>query len=438
VGRRPARVPVVLAAAALAGCAAGPPRYGPAPVPEGEAEAPRPRDERPIAGDILVRVGLHWERGAVRIRAPVGDLRLDGTARPDAAAGIEIRASGNLVALSVPGAPEEQQTALRADAGAGHPLVVGSRTVRGWIEASARADSLFVVNVVPLEDYLRGVVPREIGARPEGEREAVAAQAVAARTYTVKRLGQYGSLPFDVFADVRDQVYEGIAGEDPVADAAVRETRGLVLDTADGLLEAYYSSTCGGARGDIVTVWPHRAPGDALRGGPDGAEGREWCRDSPHFRWTERWTGKELSALVRAHLPGALELPAGSVGGELVDVRVARRDASGRAAEILYETTSGSWRVPGDRNRWILRRGGGAILRSTKVDLEVRRSDGRVVEVRARGAGNGHGVGMCQTGALGRARAGAAFREILEAYYPTARLRALRGSDVPPGRGAAS
>jgi len=368
----------------------------------------------------------------VRVRTTDGPLRSGPS--PDALEEVrggvlEVRASGSTVR-----AGGDRASRVIVEATEPGRLVVGSRTVRGTLEISARADSLFVVNVVPLEDYLRGVVPGEIGRRPESEREAVAAQAIAARTYTVKRLEQYRSLPFDVFASVQDQVYEGLAGEHATADAAILETRGLVLESSRGLLEAYYSSTCGGYRGDIVTVWPHREPDEPLRGGPDGPEGDAWCRASRHFAWSESWSGSRLSSLVRAELPAVLGLPAGSVRGDLVDLRVTRRDASGRAGEILYETTQGTWRVPGDKNRWILRRPDGGILRSTRVTLDVQRGGGRVTAVRAEGGGNGHGVGLCQTGALGRARAGETFREILDAYYPGARVRPLSGSDLPPGR----
>ena len=430
-----------LAAALITGCSSGPPRYGgptPGPTPAPPAVPP---DPQPLGGDVLVRVGLSWEKRSVRIRATTGGLRW-GTSPDDvgevSGSFLELGAAGQRILGLAGNFTDSGPTFVRIEGGDDSPLVVGGRTVRGRIEITARADSLFVVNVLPLEDYLRGVVPREIGGRHPGEEEAVAAQAVAARTYTVRRLGQYGSLPFDVYASVQDQVYEGIGAEETVSDRAIAETRGLVLVTEEGLLEAYYSSTCGGARGDIVTVWPHRAPSEALRGGPDGPRGQEWCRGSPHFAWTERWTGSKLSSLVHDHVPAALGLPEGSVRGDLTDLRVEGRDDSGRLTAVTYETTDGSWRVPGDRNRWVLRRADGGILRSTKVELDVRHAGRRVADVTAAGSGNGHGVGMCQTGALARSRAGQTFREILDAYYPTARLRPLIGSDLPPGRGDAS
>ncbi|MGQ0723125.1 MAG: SpoIID/LytB domain-containing protein [Candidatus Eiseniibacteriota bacterium] len=446
------RLAAAVAALWLAGCAGGPPihtsppspapsRPEPAPPPPVPATPPLRDDERgepPFAGDLLVRIGLHWERGKVDVSSRSGLVVEDREgAKVAAGAGAKLVISaGDEPSVLVADRSRRvlrEGAALRVTPAKDGDLVVGSRRVRGVLELSSRADSLFVVNVLPIEEYLRGVVPREIGGRPEAEREAVAAQAVAARTYTVKRLGQYRSLPFDLYASVQDQVYEGMGGEDPVADLAIRETAGLVLTDRGGPIEAYYSSTCGGHRSDIAAVWPHRQVFASLRGGPDGADGRSWCSFSPHFAWSETWDGATLSRLVRENVPAQLEIPPGLVRGDLVDVRVARRDPSGRAAEIEYVTTSGSWSVPGDRNRWVLRRADGSILRSVLVELEVERRGERVHRVTVTGRGNGHGVGMCQMGAIGRARAGASFREILAAYYPGAETRRIRREDIPEG-----
>ena len=442
--RRLAATAAALAGVTLAACS-GPPVFTPSPAPPVEPapevppEPEPPREEQALGGDVLVRIGIHWDRRRVRMEGPEGVVFLPEESGGATMPALELSAKGSTVVARSRGSLVEPGAALLRIGPAGEGwLLVDGRAFRGSVEVSARADSLFVVNVLPLEDYLRGVVPREIGSRVPEEREAIAAQAVAARTYTVKRFGQYGSLPFDLFASVQDQVYEGVAGEEALADDAIRETRGLVVADDSSLLEAYYSSTCGGWRADIETAWPWRASHPALRGGPDGAPGQEWCRDSRHFAWEERWTGAKLSALVREQVPIALDLPRGSVRGELRDIEVTSRDETGRTAEIEYVTDRGSWRVPGDHNRWVLRRPDGGILRSTRVTLEVRTSGGHVQEVRATGSGNGHGVGMCQVGAKARARAGQSFREILGAYYPGTKVRPLRGPDVPPGRGPAS
>ncbi|MBZ0267172.1 SpoIID/LytB domain-containing protein, partial [bacterium] len=326
----PAAAALTLLAAVLSGCGTARPVHTSHPRPDVTTPPPGPspgavHETGPFGGDIHVRVALHWSRGSVRV-ASTGAL----TFHDGGAAGriVPIDKGGVLVA-SCSGSEVRVRTAsgrVLAEGSTarvtpdGGRLVVDGREVRGEIRFAARADSLFVVNELALEDYLRGVVPKEIGPRPPADREAVAAQAVAARTYTVKRLNQYESLPFDLFGDVQDQVYDGVAGEQDVADAAILETRGIVLADDRTLIETFYSSTCGGARSDIAAVWPNRAVHPALRGGPDGPRGREWCRESRHFQWEEEWDGRELGAMFRKYAPALLDLPAGSIRGELRDV----------------------------------------------------------------------------------------------------------------------
>ena len=122
-----------------------------------------------------------------------------------------------------------------------------------------------------------------------------------------------------------------------------------------------------------------------------------------------------------------LALPADGLG-ELVDVRVEARSSSGRVWRLLVRTTTGDVVVPAYAIRQVLRRGtAGAILRSTLFKIDVRRdpASGRALEVVATGAGAGHGVGLCQTGALGMARGGAKADAILAHYYPGVSLERL-------------
>ncbi len=432
----------LVALVAGAGCAGGPPRHRvepsatpprpPAPV---EAPAPAKDDDRAVP-ERLVRIGVHWDE----TRAVIETLRswtieVDGAAPSRKDGGVlRARAQGENVRLeTAAGSFVAQSSApIRIAPAEGSFVSVDERRYRGSLELLARNDSLFVVEVVPLEEYLRGVVPAEIGRLPNEARDAVAAQAIAARTYTMRKLGQYRSLPFDLFASVQDQVYEGFDGEDPVADAAVRETAGLVLAAGDGLVDAYYSAACGGERSDVAVVWPHKPVVSYLRGGPDGEPGREWCRASRHFEWREEWTGTRLSELVRRHLAGQGTIEGSPVRGAITDLRVRMDAASGRVREIEYRWNGGSARVPGDKNRWILRRPDGSILRSVFVELSVERQGGAVVRLTARGRGNGHGVGMCQTGAIARARAGEEFAQILDAYYPGGRIRYWEEEDLRP------
>jgi stage II sporulation protein D len=300
------------------------------------------------------------------------------------------------------------------------------RRYRGELSIAARDSGLLVVNRLPLEDYLRGVVPLEIGAtRTPDERAAVEAQAVAARSYTFVRLANAWR-SYDVVATVADQVYGGAEAERPVADAAVAATRGLVLLYGGRIVSAPYHSTCGGSTAEVDEVWWREPPQPYLRRVSDRIPGTShyYCERSPNFTWTRSYDALSLSSTLDRYLRRYAAAPSGAVGAaRLVSTR--GTTPSGRAAALRITTDRGSFDVRGDDMRFVLRSRGGEILNSTYFTVEpVVGPDGHLRQLTVRGGGNGHGIGMCQWGAIGRARAGQDFRTILRAYYP--------GTDVGP------
>ncbi|MFH1690709.1 MAG: SpoIID/LytB domain-containing protein [Candidatus Eisenbacteria bacterium] len=328
---------------------------------------------------------------------------------------------------------------FRMDAGtirirpeAAGPLVFEGVSYRGEIELfpSGRG-SLTVVNVVDVESYLRGVVPKEIGARPESEIEAVKAQAVAARTYAIASGGRRAGGGFDVYATVDDQVYAGVDGEDAVCDRAILETAGVFMSHSGEPIHAYFHANCGGRTDARHEVWGlPRVP--YLTQVWDSREEDQFndafCSGGAHFRWTETWDGDEIARLVREQLPGTASTPVRQPLGDVRDIRVSVRTPSGRVRWMEIETGTGTYRVFGDRVRWLLRRPGtDRILRSAWFELEVKRRAGRVTGVTAEGRGNGHGIGMCQHGAMEMARQGYRYDEILRHYYAGVRFERAYG-----------
>lgn len=391
------------------------------------------------ASEITVRVGLKWDEAWAELQSAEGWSVRQGeeAIRRVSTSDLQAHAEGDAVRLVREGSEiaTPSGVAVRLQAANGALATVEGKAYRGEIELVARNDTLFVINQVALEDYLRGVVPAEIGAVPEDAKAAIAAQAVAARTYTIKKVRQYPTLPFDLYASVQDQVYEGASSENPLATIAVRETEGLVLADGSGLVDTYYSSTCGGRRSDIRVVWPERPASPALSGGSDGSTGKEWCRESPHFTWTETWSGQRLAELVRRYGAGEGTIQGKPISGPLTEVVVDRHAASGKIRSIEYRWLGGKLRVVGDRNRWVLRRADSSILRSVDFDLKLERAGGQLTRAIAHGRGNGHGVGLCQWGALGQAKAGKSFREILASYYAGSEVRPLQREDVPGSPG---
>ncbi len=313
-------------------------------------------------------------------------------------------------------------------------LDCAGRPYRGAIVARlTRGGALQLVNALGMESYLLGVVAGEIGRLPATRLEAVKAQAIAARTYALSSIGQYGAAAgFDLHATVQDQVYEGVGGEDLTADAAVHETRGLVLDYRGKLARAYYHANCGGRTAPIDEVWTDFSRIGYLRGTADRSMrlggGYPLCSGGANFAWEETWDGRTLERILAKSLPRELGLPDGTDIGHVKGIKVLHRGVSGRVLDLEITTTTGTYRVTSDKVRSVLRRPGAgeAVLRSTLIRIEdVEKEAGRVSRLVVSGRGNGHGVGMCQLGAIGMAEAGASAREILAHYYPGARIRDL-------------
>lgn len=154
--------------------------------------------------------------------------------------------------------PKGTNTAI--DAG-GAPIEFESKTYRGKMEVSGNARNTFtVVNELPIEDYLLGVVPNELNPGTFPEVEALKAQAVAARTYIMRNLGQYKKEGYDICATDACQVYMGQGTEQPLSTQAVTETRGMIATYADQPINAMYSSTCGGRTENAENIFDQKFP----------------------------------------------------------------------------------------------------------------------------------------------------------------------------------
>jgi stage II sporulation protein D len=284
------------------------------------------------------------------------------------------------------------------------------------------------VNAVDVESYLMGVVPREIGYLKEDALEAVKAQAVAARTYALKRLGREDKPGYDLVASVADQVYHGKSAEQELANRAIRETEGVVAIHRGKLIDAYYSSTCGGRTAAIRDVWD-KEDASYLRGVRCCKQGKSdtreaYCRNARRFEWTETWTGDELQRILARSLPEVLGKRVEV--GEIKDIKAKGTFRCGRVKTLEVKTSGGKYKIHGDRIRWVLRLpGSGNGLWSTKFKLKVKRSRGRIKELVVQGRGFGHGVGMCQEGVIQMAREGKRYEQILKHYYPGTRLQKI-------------
>ncbi len=300
---------------------------------------------------------------------------------------------------------------------------LNGRDYRGSLVLSPATRGVLAVNLVSLEAYVAGVVNAEMGRRPADDLQAMYAQAVVSRTVAVRSLGRYRIRGYDLVSTVSDQAYGGAGTETALGWEAVRATRGQVLTFGGDVIEAFFHSTCGG-RTEAVE--------DAFSGGPqpylrsvsdrDGS-GRPYCALSPRFRWREEWTGEALGQSLAAN---ATVSGLRGVSGAPSGLEIVSRTASGRVAQLEVTAAGRHYPITGQAAiRQSLRLADGGILRSTQFTIQVTRSGGRIVRLVADGGGNGHGVGMCQWGAVGRARAGFSYAEILSAYFPGTEIRRL-------------
>jgi stage II sporulation protein D len=424
----------------------GPPSSGATPVvPGGAARTSEPlRLDREPAIDV----GLAWDLDALTLEpAPAATLaREGGNDGSSASAG-----SGP---ISVRGGPGGLRADWRGGRGRwvlapGETLIVrGSRPVapddpfrirwngktwRGEFRVFANPRGTLTLAVrLPLETYLLGVVPGEIGALADDLLEAGRAQAIAARSYTLFYRGRRAAEGFDLYGTVEDQLYGPTESERPLATSCVETTRGRLALSGGQPIRANYCSTCGGITAEVWEAWP-AASMAYLVSHPDRGSG-DYCAASPQYRWREVWTAPLFAATLARFAPAqGVALPAGGVG-DLVDVRVDGRSRSGRVWRLTVVTTSGEITIPAYSIRQVLRRPNGSgnasgtsILRSNLFKVDVRRDPAtrRALAVVVSGAGSGHGVGLCQTGALGMARAGKSAEAILEHYYRGIELKRL-------------
>ncbi len=374
-----------------------------------------------------VRVGLAVGASSARIGGGSAPLQVEGAGGNflgviPAGESWEAMPGGSGVVLRQPrGARMTDRRIVVRPRGEDALVRVGTREYRGTLSIAPDRTGITVVNQVEMEEYLVGVVGAEMGGRPDGDREAVRAQAVVSRTYALRTRNRWRAQGFDYYATVADQVYLGVSAENALARDAIAATLGLAVTYGGAPIDAFFFSTCGG-RTELGTEIFRAATRSYLRSVPDvDATGTAYCAPSPRFRWQQSWTAAELRRAVERGLAEIGSEGAGSVA-RVRDIRIAGRTASGRVGRLLIALGNRNVSVESPRVRQVLRSPDGELLRSTLFSLRVTGGGSEVRGLTVEGSGAGHGVGFCQWGAIGRARAGQRYDDIIAAYYPGTRL----------------
>ena len=274
------------------------------------------------------------------------------------------------------------------------------RPYRGALRFVAVGTGFEVINVVDLESYLRGVVAAEIPA--SWPLEALKAQAVAARTYTLASL-QSGE-DYDVCATIECQKYGGAAAEHSRSDAAILATTGVVLTYQGTFAKTYYHADSGGVLASSAEVWDEPEPYLVAQQDVPGT--------SPHRHWQKQLNGGDIQNSL-----AELGVDIGAVQA----LSITAYSESGRVSSAEVTGTSGSTTLSGPSLTKLLRTWG---LKSTRFSMTGALS--------AQGDGWGHGVGMSQYGANALAAANYDYSQILAFYYPTTDLQTLTYAAAAP------
>ncbi|XWK88164.1 MAG: SpoIID/LytB domain-containing protein [Phormidium sp.] len=301
-----------------------------------------------------------------------------------------------------------------------------------------------VVNQVPLEVYLRGVVPYEIGAGAPNA--AVEAQAIIARTYALRNLRRFAIDGYELCADVHCQVYYGLQGATPNTDRAIAATRGLVLTYNNELVDALYSSTTGGITAGFSDVWngsdrPYlqsvldttKNVWDLSRYSLTKEENvRRFIslqqgfneEQEPLFRWRYESKLPDITEQLQNYLESKKH-PLANLQS-IQKMEVTERAQSGRILQMNIYTDKGVVELHKEEVRSAFK-----PPRSSFFYLDpLKNQNQELIGYAFVGAGFGHGVGLSQTGASQLARLGWSSRRILNFYYPGAQLERLNPSII--------
>jgi stage II sporulation protein D len=277
-------------------------------------------------------------------------------------------------------------------------IFADKKPYRGFLTVIKFNSRAVVINVLTVEDYLKGVLPKE--ANPGWGTEALKTQAVASRTYTLANMGRHDSMGFDMCDTTHCQVYGGAAWESLSCNIAIAETKSEVLTYDAKLAQAVFHANCGGHTEDPKYVWGWtNATVEYLKGVKCG-----YCGNAPHTHWET--TLSENFIIQKLSKYGV---------GKIKSIEVKDVTPAGSAMEVTIRHSKGMF----DMNAYKFRLAVDAWkIKSTTFD-DIKKDGDKIT---FKGRGWGHKVGLCQWGAKAMADEGKKYKQILEHYYPKTKV----------------
>jgi stage II sporulation protein D len=276
-------------------------------------------------------------------------------------------------------------------------IFVNSKPYRGYLVLKKSGKKMYVINVLGIEDYIKGVLPKEVSC--DWHAEALKAQAVISRTYAICNLNRHSAQGFDLCSTTHCQVYGGLGAETKKTNQAVSQTNGEVLTYQGKPAQTVFHASCGGHTEDPKYIWGWKETPPYLK----GVKCRYCCK-SPHAKWVQ--------VLDKNFVENKLKI------GKIKNIKIKGKTPFGAAKELEITHSNGKCILNGyefrlDVDAWKIK---SHFLNSIKIKND---------KIYFNGKGWGHKAGLCQYGAKVMAEKGKTYSTILYYFYPKTKIETV-------------
>jgi stage II sporulation protein D len=272
-------------------------------------------------------------------------------------------------------------------------IFANSKPYRGYLTIIKSENKINIINVLPIEDYIKGVLPKEVSAN--WSIEALKSQAVISRTYAITNLNRHSTQGFDVCSTIHCQVYDGYGIEADSCNKAVLETQCRVLNYDEKFAHTVFHANCGGHTEDPKYIWNWKDTPPYLKGVKCG-----YCAAAPHTKWEKTLDEK----FIREQLSD-------NNIGKIKSIKIKGKTSAGATKKLKITHSKGEVTLNAYKFRLAV---DAWQIKSHAFDFI--KTDGDKFYFKGRGWG--HKVGLCQWGAKGMAEKGKTYKEILAYFYP--------------------